>query len=630
MDESVLHKTAVRARAIDVGRIVQQAVVVVFLWMIVRTVFVVSYEYPEATVTGKFFYFWKMLPWGTLLALLVAGLICRVVFSAKDLLVVLFLGYYAFNYHYHGSIAENRLITIGLLGNLYFMLRVFNSFWPRLPDFTAVIILLSGVGEAILGLRQIYGYDYSHHSLYSVTGSFFNPGPYSGYIVFVFALALFYAYRKRKSFAHLRSILRQKKPIGGTMVFDLILWGISLLMLGLSLLLLPATLSRSAWVAAAGVIFFFYLFEAGGARNIRNFFHRKRSRQVLGGTLALILVCLLALGVYSLKRGSADSRLWNWWMTSRVIATHPVLGVGPGYYGGAYAEVQAGFFATHPDSGNRMRADSPVYAFNEYLQVGAESGLLGLGLFLGVLIAYFCHFRRSANAFQYGMIALLFFALTSYPFRILPILILLVFALAFPPKEIQLFRNGLVSKGIYILLMGGFVCLHIFMSGRGKLLSDAYKEWKPVKTLYQLELYEDAANDYAALFEELKQEREYLFEYGRSLNQSGQYDESTRILKTGTRISNDPMFWNVMGNNYKALRNWPEADRCYEKAQHILPCRIYPLYLWAKLSFEKGDTLEGIRRACRVVDFKTKIESAATRDMKTEMGEMLKLATGSQ
>lgn len=54
---------------------------------------------------------------------------------------------------------------------------------------TWVLIVLGGI-EAIWGLRQIYGLAVSNHSLYALTGSFYNPGPYSGYLAMIFPLCL--------------------------------------------------------------------------------------------------------------------------------------------------------------------------------------------------------------------------------------------------------------------------------------------------------------------------------------------------------------------------------------------------------------------------------------------------------
>lgn len=52
-----------------------------------------------------------------------------------------------------------------------------------------VLVMLGGI-EAVWGLRQLYGYAVSNHSLYVLTGSFFNPGPYSGYLAMILPVCL--------------------------------------------------------------------------------------------------------------------------------------------------------------------------------------------------------------------------------------------------------------------------------------------------------------------------------------------------------------------------------------------------------------------------------------------------------
>ncbi|MDE6349086.1 MAG: hypothetical protein K2L60_10685, partial [Bacteroides sp.] len=51
-------------------------------------------------------------------------------------------------------------------------------------------LMLTGGVQALLGLLQLYGYAASHHSLYAMTGSFFNPGPYSGYLAMALPVCL--------------------------------------------------------------------------------------------------------------------------------------------------------------------------------------------------------------------------------------------------------------------------------------------------------------------------------------------------------------------------------------------------------------------------------------------------------
>ena len=82
------------------------------------------------------------------------------------------------------------------------------------------------------GIRQVYGFAYSNHSLYALTGSFYNPGPYSGYLAMIFPVCL-YEWLKRKE---------HKKTIS----YYIALFGMLLI-----LCVLPAGMSRSAWIAAA-------------------------------------------------------------------------------------------------------------------------------------------------------------------------------------------------------------------------------------------------------------------------------------------------------------------------------------------------------------------------------------------
>ena len=51
-------------------------------------------------------------------------------------------------------------------------------------------LIAAGTVEAVWGLLQVYSYLPSNHSLYALTGSFYNPGPYSGFLSMCLPLAL--------------------------------------------------------------------------------------------------------------------------------------------------------------------------------------------------------------------------------------------------------------------------------------------------------------------------------------------------------------------------------------------------------------------------------------------------------
>ena len=54
-----------------------------------------------------------------------------------------------------------------------------------------VCLIMIGGYEAILGFRQLYGFSVSNHSLYTLTGSFYNPGPYMGYLAMVLPVCVY-------------------------------------------------------------------------------------------------------------------------------------------------------------------------------------------------------------------------------------------------------------------------------------------------------------------------------------------------------------------------------------------------------------------------------------------------------
>lgn len=79
------------------------------------------------------------------------------------------------------------------------------------------------------------------------------------------------------------------------------------------------------------------------------------------------------------KKGSFSVRARMWLSTTRMIAAHPLAGVGPGAW-----EVQIPLFQ---ESDSQLETD--YYAHNEPLQLLAEYGLVGW-LFLLLLMAYLC------------------------------------------------------------------------------------------------------------------------------------------------------------------------------------------------------------------------------------------------
>ena len=77
-----------------------------------------------------------------------------------------------------------------------------------------------------------------------------------------------------------------------------------------------------------------------------------------------------------------------------------------------------------------------------------------------------------------------------------------------------------------------------------------------------------------------------------------------------------------MGNNSLAQGKYREAESRYKHAFYMVPNRLYPLYLLAKLYHEEGDTARFLDMAGRIEVFVPKVESVNTDRLRSEIREL--------
>ena len=247
-------------------------------------------------------------------------------------------------------------------------------------------LLAFGVKEAVLGLLQMYGYLPSNHSLYALTGSFYNPGPYSGFLAMCLPLALHEWLEGKKIWKH-----------------------VALGALILMVVVLPSGMSRSAWLAA--IVASGYVW----GMHYRGRLYRYRKFFWIGGLLLMVS----AIGAYHWKKDSADGRLLMWKVSVQVVMEHPWQGVGWEHVAGAYGDAQERYFASGLATvQEEYVAGAPEYVFNEYLQVTIAWGVPALCGILLLVVVCFClgHGDRMFGICG-ALLSLGVFSFSSYPFQ---------------------------------------------------------------------------------------------------------------------------------------------------------------------------------------------------------------------
>ena len=95
----------------------------------------------------------------------------------------------------------------------------------------------------------------------------------------------------------------------------------------------------------------------------------------------IVGIPIFLLFLYSLRSGSADARLLIWRASLYVFDDNPLFGSGVGSFAQKYMLAQAEFFANHPGSSLSIIATNHSQAYNEFIHLVCEEGIMGAILF---------------------------------------------------------------------------------------------------------------------------------------------------------------------------------------------------------------------------------------------------------
>lgn len=137
--------------------------------------------------------------------------------------------------------------------------------------------------------------------------------------------------------------------------------------------------SRTADLAfAVGALYTIYPY-------LRNWYSKKKITFIAGSTFAILL---FVLSVF-VKAESSAGRAFIWHNSLKLLKDNWLLGVGFGKFNPSYNHLQANYFSTHSiTDGIALRADDGYFAFNEWLHIWVETGILGfLAFFILTIFA---------------------------------------------------------------------------------------------------------------------------------------------------------------------------------------------------------------------------------------------------
>lgn len=242
-----------------------------------------------------FFYAWMALGVAGVIAVVfqLIGYLCPVRWNFVDVGVLILCLYMTIRTSLMDFIPQAAWIQIVYLAGSYGVARIlWTSVNTRGLHLLMGILLIAGILEALYGLGQLYGFWPSHHKLFSLTVSFFNPGPFSGWLACVIPVAVYGTIQKKDS-----SVNDWVQYLSWSYLFLTLL------------VLIPAT-SRAAFVAA-GVGSIVVLWTRIKALSLWS-----RPGRYGWMKYAVVSVVIIGLaGLYLMKKDSADGRLFIYKVT---------------------------------------------------------------------------------------------------------------------------------------------------------------------------------------------------------------------------------------------------------------------------------------------------------------------------
>jgi O-antigen polymerase len=249
------------------------------------------------------------------------------------------------------------------------------------------------------------------------------------------------------------------------------------------------------------------------------------------------------------------------------------------------------------------------------------------------------------SLFISSLISLLVCALVSFPFYSLPTLILYFLFLAIISSQvkgdykleyIKSFNKNRILSGIsppstpstfstLSTLSTGIIlaAMSVYLVFTTEKQYKAYYTWDEAAKLYQTGSYAEACQSFSEIYAPLQYTGSYLQYYGKALYLNEKYAESKTMLERAAKYNTDEILCCSMGDSYKALKMYSEAEKAYRQASFMVPHKLYPLYLLATLFDETGQRVKALEFANLILQKEIKVESEATNEIKLKMKKII-------
>ena len=441
-------------------------------------------------------------------------------------------------------------------------------------------LYLIGLIQAVYGILQYIEIYPSHHKAFAVTGSFENPAGFAAILSLLFPIGIYWCIRSK----------RWEQRIvffsAGLIFFSMILTG-----------------SRTGLLAAVISLVLILCLEYQVFAKIRIGWYFYVTM-----TVAVLFLTIGVFFLYQWKQDSVNGRLLVWKVSAEMIKDKPILGFGHKGFQANYMDYQSRYFERNPQSKLGQLADNVKHPFNEFIKITVDYGIVGLLSILLLLIFIFLKLYNKVHLLKPVLlgsyISFIILCCFSYPLQYVSVWILLGYFI------LSLFCEQLPDKRlsplIYFPIMAGYLWLFAFFFKR----MNHEMEWKNIAVKSLQGQTRQMLRNYGELYQDMKWNEYFLYNYGAELHFAGQYRQSMAVFHECQKKYNDYDLQMLLADNHYHLGDTVKALQIYQYAGNMIPCRFLPLYHRMEIYKENRNTSKAMEMAQKIVQKPIKMRSA--------------------
>jgi O-antigen ligase len=290
-----------------------------------------------------------------------------------DIAFTVFILYLIGNGYYVNKNINNASVNLSIVLVYYFLLKFYlGDINKQLMSSVVFYIAFAVAGiQLVYCFLQLSGIITNPNPNYALGGSFGHPGYTAGLLMIVSVLGV-------TSFT-----VNTRTPSVALKIILVVMVIVLLVMLK----------SRASLLAVAII----------GILVIAKFALKGFLKNVVIFVLLLVMGLSLAYGLFKLKPDSSYGRLYIWKRCVSLIGSEPY-GGGYGNFQFYYNNFQRQYFATvNASPHEKYTADYVEMAYNDFLEIGVETGVVGVLLMLLLLSVVFSTALKSARAGDYDL-----------------------------------------------------------------------------------------------------------------------------------------------------------------------------------------------------------------------------------